>query len=410
MSTTRTRERSTMTPTFLLYEREYGGGSVTSTLVPSRVYEGMVERIVDTVTPEFQKLRKVGEIVNNDCGLTRTGRTVRRGTMYQPYENGFGITVSGDLACSFVDPWAQTAQIPSNSLGMECLIKAYAKMNTSPLLMGENLAEVGQTVEMLRRPFGSAVKLLQKIVKAKRRHLTRTGGNVAKANANAWLEQRYGWGPIIGDCKEIIKQTHRAIENANRYRLVARAGGKLESTKTSHLDPLVLYPGLGIAGSSSSKQTLKCGAGVFYDIINMTSADEYLGVLGLRGRDIVPTAWELSHLSYVVDWFVNIGDWLQAVTPVPYIVVRDNWVTLVTDTLTICDGWVQFPDPQPLGQVYHGSLGGSTQHSLVYSRKTRVPLSFTPTRNNKSLSLFHQIDGIALLTKPIMASLQSLAH
>lgn len=49
---------------------------------------------------------------------------------------------------------------------------------------------------------------------------------------------------------------------------------------------------------------------------------------GTRWADLLSSAWELKTLSFVWDWFFQIGDWLQAIVPDPDLRVIANSVSV----------------------------------------------------------------------------------
>jgi hypothetical protein len=71
--------------------------------------------------------------------------------------------------------------------------------------------------------------------------------------------------------------------------------------------------------------------GILYEL-------DHRDVFGLSFKEIPITAWELVPYSFVIDWFVNAGDYIQAVTPKLGVKVLGSWSTtedeIVTKTTT----------------------------------------------------------------------------
>lgn len=118
-----------------------------------------------------------------------------------------------------------------------------------------------------------------------------------KGLASAWLEARYGWRQLLFDIEDITKLLSSLDQSFTRYK---------ETCQSSH-------------HWTESYQ---------YDRSN-TYEDRTVSVtdtiqIGLRGRviaDISPpkvglnpitTAWEIVPMSFVIDWVINVGQFLEA--------------------------------------------------------------------------------------------------
>jgi len=114
--------------------------------------------------------------------------------------------------------------------------KAMAKVNQTPLCTGEFLNDLGKSVEMLKRPFEGATKLLQKIAQGKSKHLKKSGSNAALAFSNAWLESTYGWKPVFMDVGNVVESTIEFDARNWKGAMVARAAEKQMYDKTLDFD------------------------------------------------------------------------------------------------------------------------------------------------------------------------------
>lgn len=352
-----------------------------------------------------------GDVILSDCLMVRITRTSKSGSISavnNVFPNSYYGTQVGDLCGS-------SAGVPLNpspdeiSTGSEnlMLVKAYAKLHESTIMGGEALATLGQTVAMLRSPFKSATQLLGKMAKYRALRLGKTATSAAKATADTWLEHRYGWKPLIMDANAIIRQAQIDRAKVQKLRLIIRAGTKGESSTSQSWSPTT-------AGNRSGSETiatkLSCNAGVLFDLIDQSAGQRLLGTLGLRPRDIIPTVWELIPYSFVADWFVNIGDWLQAITPVPGITVRGHWVTSCIETAVSTVDSIAFMYPSQHVTDWQGPLGSNVITTSKFQRICNQPLSFTPTLTAKPLSMLHQADAMALLLQPILGGLKSFRH
>lgn len=112
--------------------------------------------------------------------------------------------------------------------------------------------------------------------------------------AGRWLELQYGWLPLLGDVYEASK----AYEELTQKPRSQRFRGQLKKTGTVD------------TSGSPSNWTAVCN---YKAMINITAElQEQLSAprsLGLT--DPLTVAWELIPYSFVVDWFIPIGSYLE---------------------------------------------------------------------------------------------------
>lgn len=112
--------------------------------------------------------------------------------------------------------------------------------------------------------------------------------------ASNWLSFQYGWRPLIQDVHEATKHLAYLL-NADRnktYRVSKRVNGDTTKPYIS-----IYYP------TSQTVYTRK-------SIVARVSTVDEIGLVGLK--DPASIAWELMPYSFVVDWFIPIGNYLSA--------------------------------------------------------------------------------------------------
>jgi hypothetical protein len=288
--------------------------------------------------------------------------------------------------------------------------EAFAKAKQPIVMGGEILSELDKTVGMFQRPFGAARRHLQNMQANKARRLNKSGSNLASAISSAWLEGRYGWQPIILDAEAIRDQFHNQWDSHGQ-RLVAR------STKTSVTNQTRkcvdtygagTYSTFQYTGSATYNVEVAASAGVIYDVSDRTTVQRLQEIMGFRHQDLLTLAWEKIPYSFVADWFVNTGTWLQAVTPNPFMSVVGSWATTVTrETFTFSGSCKRL-----LGGSYWatGTAGSSILTREHVVRNAYPVMPHTPTLTTKPLSALHQADAAALLVKPILGMLRGFKH
>lgn len=122
--------------------------------------------------------------------------------------------------------------------------------------------------------------------------------------SSAWLELQYGWRPLIQDVYESAK-AYEAIVSKPRVAKYSAFVSKRGSVSTPYNTgyPWVLY---------SVDSTHWLSKGLHIEVTEDLSSAK---ILGLQDPSVI--AWELVPFSFVVDWFLPIGDYLEAQTLLP---------------------------------------------------------------------------------------------
>jgi hypothetical protein len=117
--------------------------------------------------------------------------------------------------------------------------------------------------------------------------------------AGNWMELRYGWRTLLYDVEDINKRINTWNESRTRYS--EKAGDTSVTTEYSDLQ----Y------------------TSVSYDLLLKQVVRKEIGIRGSVTADIdvpkltfnpVVTAWELTSLSFVVDWVLTVGKSLEALS------------------------------------------------------------------------------------------------
>lgn len=205
--------------------------------------------------------------------------------------------------------------------------KCFAKLTLPDDDLGAFLGELPQTMRMLTgwsRGFRNAVRLAREggftWQRANRAwQQLRSGGRLKELPnrlANAWLSYRYGIRPLIWDAMMFVRiandQRKRVKEGLRRK--VSRASGSEGGTSSG---PRVSISNFG----SYQPQTwwtssFKCQCVVYYRSLGEASDVEWIAhKYGLHPTQVPALLWELTPLSFVVDWFVDVKTWLGSIIP-----------------------------------------------------------------------------------------------
>lgn len=163
------------------------------------------------------------------------------------------------------------------------------------------LAELHKTVRMFRGVGTQIVRLVRdyrRYVRSLRRY--KDGGQVILLTFNQWLQGRYGWRILLYDIED-INRTIREMDEKSLTRVKETVGDSFYH----------------VVDSSRSEA-------YFNYTNNVSDISEYeVGVRGSIIADFLPskislnpivTAWELIPFSFVIDWFLNVGRALEALS------------------------------------------------------------------------------------------------
>lgn len=206
--------------------------------------------------------------------------------------------------------------------------------------------------------------------------------------ANYWLEIQYGWKPLYQDIYNGMVATDQAQQRAENRKRRVSVYQKGELSDTGKASTAIGIPwGAGQAyiyvptsGQISGIFKQKLSAIVECENPTLATVDS----LGILNPALV--AWELVPFSFVFDWFLPVGDWIAATTPLWGYKLISCFQTVFVDTLSTTNG----------GNVRNGSKGsayveGGKQYSYTLRYNANVSNSgkkerVIVTRSSASLS------------------------
>jgi hypothetical protein len=195
------------------------------------------------------------------------------------------------------------------------------------------LGELGKTLRGIRHPLekmkGEFHRYLRDVEKRSRDlrrftriHLRRRGqrrdaqpiravdNRVDKMVASVWLEYAFGWKPLIADIDGAAKGLAQYLYGRQpSVRVNAKAENGITSNRFSHtitVSPCVI--------TRIYVQRSVYSARLYGAVVCQANADgaQVRQDFGLGLRDFVPTLWELLPYSFLIDYFTNMGEIIQA--------------------------------------------------------------------------------------------------
>jgi hypothetical protein len=114
---------------------------------------------------------------------------------------------------------------------------------------------------------------------------------------NLWLEGRYGWRTLRHDVEDFVEYLSSVNEGRSRFR--ASKGFDISGSSNDYVEStasgLVLGDSIDISWTGSVRGTVVADI----DVPELTF-------------NPLTTAWEVTRLSFVVDWLLNVGQALEA--------------------------------------------------------------------------------------------------
>lgn len=238
------------------------------------------------------------------------------------------------------------------------------------------LGEFKETVQMLFQ-IGEAIKALHIATKPERIKWMKGQLSVA-GQQKLTLALLFGILPLEQSIADFMEGLFRNKENGTR----STARGFRVGTKSGTFND-VIPDSVHAEFVRSWNETLEVSvrAGVLYDI----DLDKlpWLALM-LDPKSVVSTAYALARLSFVIDWFINVGGTLAAWSPSFGTNELSAWVTV--ETVRTLAGNIEYVPRPHSGDMVASGISGSSSYSVQERVKYRVPVS------RKDLAIFPRID------------------
>lgn len=343
---------------------------------------GRVDRIGTTCVPVLERTEHLGPFTAEWTEVT-------------DYNGGMEYIVNGFNAAKIDDARRKLIEDVSNKAREASydVLTDIAEAREIPDLLRSISTDLIKVLRMMQGRF-SLADLRQAafiapldLIRHPKKALRRLGDN--------WMRYRYGIMPLIYSYRDLLKTINRGIDVRDK----SSAGFQPEPTGVTLPGPTIVYKRTETMGD------IRLRASVFQHF-DWEGAAQYAGI----GVNPLVTAWELIPYSFVVDWFVNVGDYIASNTSnsaaqMSFACVsrRDNYVKTtyvhfknedkyVTFTLCPCTPWLgAMPPSAPSRLISRPEEEQPYQQTEVqsYTRETfalnGAKLSFNPNLNWKRL-------------------------
>lgn len=281
------------------------------------------------------------------------------------------------------------SNVPPGPAELQALQKAIGKASVAKAMVGVTFGEAPETISMFVDPFKKLAHEGYKFQKL----IPRNVRSIASFAMNAWLQVRYGVFPLMGEIdtyRNLIAEGHNRVISDM---LKEKAGWASPSSHTTARFVRNSTCGAYLHGTESMERGTRVAATAYFRRTRSVMSEN----LGIDFSSLPSTLWELVPYSFVVDWFIDVGSWLDNLNPNNSVSHIQNCLSLSSyERATTCvTGVSAQAEPSASNPVSACSSVYVSERSS-YQRDVGLTLPALPLVNYRDLSLARQIDSVSL--------------
>jgi hypothetical protein len=315
----------------------------------------------------------------------------------------WGISVIGN-----VYPWDGNPFWSTNDMRDEVSDKLYYKLISQIQSNRVNLGEIFFTRKQTADLIVSTANRLEGAVRALRRgnlsgavrqltgnlryrsRLNRAIGGIPEQ----WLALKYGWQPLLQDVYNSVQTVAQAWSNNGSAFTCSAKAHSSRSGRSIKYGPSSGFPSVTFYETSCSVQG---NASITYGVDStFTKSLSQMGV-----TNPLSVAWELLPWSFVVDWFLPIGNYLDALDYARGLVFKHGWLSIKSSqsaTSRVTDNHVHRSYPSGITQDDNWSGGDGQGEAMVFTRSALGSFPSPPLPRLKDpFSSTHVANALSLL-------------
>lgn len=374
-ATTRSEQRYTAT------------GKLASTVTSSYYSYHQTETMTDVVVANFRSRRAKGEVFFNPMTKTKVVTTIRPAYFSGRNTSGSITDIGTDnIIAKRGPPLLGAPSTRGSDLDAKrdlASTSALSKASSEEIMILATLGEGKETIDMLKKALRHLLHL-KPLLRTYYNLLRR--GNKSKGKyardiyleaESVWMQIRMGWRPFAFECQQL----YGALAKKREYPQRQTFRGGTSDLSYSKED---VYTGSKGTWKRTYREVTQIRAGSLHQ-------QRVYGFPDIFGLTKIPgTIWELTKLSWAVDYFFNVSDAIAAYTPDTLWECLGAWVTYrTTIEQSIEDLTVNIKDWE-----YPTFVGG--KKTVITTTVQRVPGSFIGVHFNPKLNRDKVLDLLAV--------------
>jgi len=269
----------------------------------------------------------------NDYDASKTEVEIGQGNVFVQYNlNPYGaVSLEQSFTGNTVDCQNPSSSFPLlnvypnvdiEAAKVEVATRAVSKMGKPKVDLLVDISQWRQLVDMfamqvyrarwLKQEYGTRT-LGDKVGYKLLRHYQSKAVNVP----DAWVEARFGWRPLLASLQGLMQALAAyQFETTPVKRKFARAEEFINfgSSKTNIVESSISgWVNTTDKVTSSYTASSELSIGIFGLVVYKPKVATLNNSFGLDLSDIPFAVWDLIPLSFIVDTFINVGDWLRSV-------------------------------------------------------------------------------------------------
>lgn len=147
--------------------------------------------------------------------------------------------------------------------------------------------------------------------------------------ANHWLAYSYGWMPLLSDAKGLLKLAEKGLLDSDRG---PRFSVRSSTQMTKNIDRTTEGQGAGnLPGGQTKHRGFNVATARAGLLLEYKPGASGLTSVGMGSFDPLLMAWELTPFSFVFDWFIDVGSWLENLSTLQDVTVLAGFESHVED-------------------------------------------------------------------------------
>lgn len=283
--------------------------------------------------------------------------------------------------------------IDKAELGINNVAQDIVQISQTTNLIAHNARKIASAVNNLRK--GNIPRAISDLTAGRSRSPIRKGRpSPSKDLAENWLELQYGWKPLLADIEGVMKSLSILNQGDPSVQTATSSASAYDWRETSSDDPseISCMP-FGVVKTKIRTRT-SCKFTLRYRIASPLKS--FLAQTGFTNP--VNLVWEVIPFSFVVDWFLPIGPYLESLSAWDGLQFLDGSQTLFTTNWT--HSTVDYE-----GACRSDGTGQWTKHArfsknvtlLDRTKLTAFPTLTLPEFKNPFPGVDHALNALALL-------------